>query len=179
MSSRRFSRTIGTTYVFRDVKTMNISMSAVGDTRVILFETERITTPCHKVCFAHMQFVRNLLTVMSQKTVALKQKLRILSQRTIRGRLMLFLQIRGRSRTSSRFRSTVRRSRTSSASTGARSPPNSPSSAGSARSSRGRIALNCSGLKRTHLSIWTVSCGNGMSMPFCSKALLIAICVSL
>ena len=64
--------TFGATYVFRDVKTMNISMSAVGDTRVILFETERITTPCHKVCFAHMQFVRNLLTVMSQKTVALK-----------------------------------------------------------------------------------------------------------
>ena len=95
--------TFGTTYVFRDVKTMNISMSAVGDTRVILFETERITTPCHKVCFAHMQFGRNLLTVMSQKTVALKQKLRILSQRTIRGRLMLFLQIRAKRAKSNEF----------------------------------------------------------------------------
>ena len=83
----------GSTYVFRDVPVMGISMSAVGDTVVILFETERITRPCHKVCDAHMLFVRNLLTVMSQTTFALKQKLRILSQRTIRARLMLFLNI--------------------------------------------------------------------------------------
>ncbi len=83
----------GSTYVFRDVPTMGISMSAVGETQVILLEIEKITRPCHKVCAAHLQFVRNLLAVMSQKTFALKQKLRILSQRTIRARLMLFLQI--------------------------------------------------------------------------------------
>ena len=95
--------TFGTTYVFRDVKSMGISLSAVGDTRVILFEVDRIMKPCHKVCFAHVQFVRNLLAVMSQKTLALKQKLRILSQRTIRGRLMLFLQIRAKRAKSNEF----------------------------------------------------------------------------
>ena len=83
----------GTTYVFRDVPTMGINMSAVGETIVLLFEIERISRPCHKVCSAHMKFVSNLLTVMSQTTFALKQKLRILSQRTIRGRLLLFLNI--------------------------------------------------------------------------------------
>ena len=93
----------GMTYVFRDVPTMGISMSAVGDTTVLLFETKRITRPCHKVCDAHMQFVRNLLTVMSQTTFALKQKLRILSQRTIRGRLMLFLHIRAKREKSNEF----------------------------------------------------------------------------
>ena len=93
----------GSTYVFRDVSTMGISMSAVGDTTVLLFETTRITRPCHKVCEAHMQFVRNLLAVMSQTTFALKQKLRILSQRTIRGRLMLFLNIRAKRAKSNEF----------------------------------------------------------------------------
>ena len=88
--------TFGTTYVFRDVKTMGVNIAAVGDTIVLLFETERLTRPCHKVCAAHMQFARNLLAVMSQTTFALKQKLRILSQRTIRGRLMLFLNIRAK-----------------------------------------------------------------------------------
>ena len=78
-------------------------MSAVGDTTVILLEIEKITHPCHKVCAAHLQFVKNLLTVMSQKTFALKQKLRILSQRTIRGRLMLFLQIRAKRAKSNEF----------------------------------------------------------------------------
>ena len=93
----------GTTYVFRDAPTMGISMSAVGDTTVILLEIDKVTRPCHKVCAAHLQFVRNLLTVMSQKTFALKQKLRILSQRTIRGRLMLFLQIRAKRAKSNEF----------------------------------------------------------------------------
>lgn len=84
---------IGSTYVFRDVATMGISMSAVGETIVLLFEIDRLTRPCHKFCNAHMQFVRNLLAVMSQTTFALKQKLRILSQRTIRNRLLVFLNI--------------------------------------------------------------------------------------
>ena len=95
--------TFGATYVFRDVPTMGISMSAVGETQVILLEIEKITRPCHKVCAAHLQFVRNLLAVMSQKTFALKQKLRILSQRTIRARLMLFLQIRAKRAKSNEF----------------------------------------------------------------------------
>lgn len=99
----RENGTFGTTYVFRDVPTMGISISAVGEATVLLFEIERITHPCHKVCDAHMQFVRNLLTVMSQTTFALKQKLRILSQRTIRGRLMLFLNILAKRAKSSEF----------------------------------------------------------------------------
>ena len=77
--------TFGTTYVFRDVQTMGVSATAVGDTVVLLFNTDRITHPCHKVCTAHICFLRNLLTVMSQMTFQIKQKLRILSQRTIRG----------------------------------------------------------------------------------------------
>ncbi len=86
----------GSTYVFRDVPTMGISASAVGETTVLLIEIAKLSHPCHKVCYAHMQFIRNLLAVMSQTTFALKQKLRILSQRTIRARLMLFLNIRAK-----------------------------------------------------------------------------------
>ncbi len=83
----------GMTYVFRDAKTMGISMSAVGEAVVLLFGTDRILRPCHKVCSAHLHFLHNLLTVMSQTTFQIKRKLRILSQRTIRGRLLLFLRI--------------------------------------------------------------------------------------
>lgn len=85
--------TFGATYVFRGQATMGLGMSAVGETCVLLFDTEHILTPCHNICRAHLQFLRNLLTIMSQKTFQLKQKLRILSQRTIRGRLMLYLNI--------------------------------------------------------------------------------------
>ncbi len=93
----------GSTYVFRDVSTMGIDVSAVGDTVVLLFEVRNITRPCHNVCDAHMQFVRNLLAVMSQTSFAIKQKLRILSQRTIRDRLMVFLHIRAKKAGSDEF----------------------------------------------------------------------------
>jgi CRP-like cAMP-binding protein len=78
-------------------------MSAVGDTTVILLEIDKVTRPCHKVCAAHLQVVRSLLAIMSQKAFALKQKIRILSQRTIRARLMLFLQIRAKRAKSNEF----------------------------------------------------------------------------
>ena len=93
----------GSTYVFRDAPTMGISMSAVGDTTVLLIDTAKITHPCHKVCHAHLQVLRNLLTVMSQTTFALKQKLRILSKRSIRDRLLLFLNIRAKRAKSAEF----------------------------------------------------------------------------
>ncbi len=93
----------GTTYVFREAPTMGISASAVGETTVLLFAIDRITKPCHKVCRAHICFTSNLLTVMSQTTFALKQKLRILSQRTIRDRLLLFLNIRAKRAKSREF----------------------------------------------------------------------------
>ncbi len=93
----------GTTYAFRDASAMDIGAVAVGEATVIVFDTKNITRPCHNVCDAHMQFVRNLLTVMSQKTFQMRQKLRILSQRTIRARLMLLLQIEARKQKSLKF----------------------------------------------------------------------------
>lgn len=95
--------TFGATYVFRGQSAMGLGMSAVGETCVLLFDTEHILHPCHNICHAHLQFLRNLLTIMSQKTFQIKQKLRILSQRTIRGRLMLYLNIMAKRKKSAEF----------------------------------------------------------------------------
>ena len=95
--------TFGTTYAFRDVATMGVSMSAVGETTVLLLEIDGFSRFCSTACAAHMQLVRNLLAVLSQKTFQIKQKLRILSQRTIRARLLLFLNIRAKRAKSCEF----------------------------------------------------------------------------
>ena len=93
----------GATYVFRGVATMGLNMSAVGETVVLLLDVAKIPRPCHQVCKAHMKFVENLLAVMSQKTFQIKQKLRILSQRTIRGRLSVYLNIMAKRLKTSEF----------------------------------------------------------------------------
>ncbi len=97
------NETFGATYVFRDVPTMGVNISAVGESKVLVFDITKIPHPCHKLCPAHMQFVSNLLAVMSQKIFQVKQKLRIVSERTIRARLMLFLHIRAKRAKSSEF----------------------------------------------------------------------------
>lgn len=84
----------GTTYAFRDSKELGVNASAVGDADVLLFDASSIMKPeCREICKAHMQFVRNLLSIMCHKTLQVKQKLRILSQRTIRARLMMYLRL--------------------------------------------------------------------------------------
>jgi len=93
----------GTTYAFRDAPTMGISASAVGDTVVLVFETKNVTRPCREAAEVQMQFISNLLAVMSQKTFQMKQKLRILSKRTIRERVLLTLQICARRAKSNAF----------------------------------------------------------------------------
>jgi len=83
----------GTTYAFRDADAMGISASAVGETVVLMFDTSAIVRPNREATDVQMTFVRNLFAVMSQKTFQMKQKLRILSKRTIRERVLLTLQI--------------------------------------------------------------------------------------
>lgn len=82
----------GTTYAFQDANATGITITSIGESTVLLFGTHNITRPCRRVCEAHLRLVRNLLAVMSAKTRCLKYKLRILSQRTIRARLVLYLE---------------------------------------------------------------------------------------
>lgn len=83
----------GTTCAFRDSSVLDVNASAVGSADVVLFDASKVLRPkCREVCEAYMQFMRNLLSIMSHKTILVKQKLRIISQRTIRARLMLYLR---------------------------------------------------------------------------------------
>ncbi|MGN0832670.1 MAG: Crp/Fnr family transcriptional regulator [Kiritimatiellia bacterium] len=82
----------GTTCAFQDAGATGVTITSVGESTVLLFGTQNITRPCCRVCEAHLRFMRNLLAVMSAKTHYLKYKLRILSLRTIRDRLVLYLE---------------------------------------------------------------------------------------
>lgn len=93
----------GTTYAFQDVPVTGVTVTSVGESTVLLFGTQNITRPCRRVCAAHLQLMRNLLTVMSAKTYHLRHRLRILSLRTIRDRLMLYLETLARQKKEREF----------------------------------------------------------------------------
>lgn len=93
----------GASYVYAGAPKMSVAIRAVEPTKVIILEAERIPKMCGKACPAHSRFIRNTLTVISIRNFQVKQKLRIVSQRTTRGKLMLFLHIRAKRAGSNEF----------------------------------------------------------------------------
>ena len=69
-------------------------MSAVaeGAVRALMLDCRRITAGCSNACAFHGRMVRNLLRVVAEKNLVLDRKLRVLSGRTTRDKLMEYLQ---------------------------------------------------------------------------------------
>ena len=56
-----------------------------------MLRSERVLSPCHAACPAHLRLLGNLSAVLAEKTLALNDKIAVLSRRTISERLMAYL----------------------------------------------------------------------------------------
>ena len=62
----------------------------------------KMERPCAKACTYHQQLIQNMLTLISEKAVDLSERVEVLSQRTIREKLIcFFLQMAGRQKSES------------------------------------------------------------------------------
>lgn len=61
-----------------------------SDCRVLFFDYKHLIKRCSKACSHHSQLVNNMLQIFSDKTRRLHSRIEILSQRTIRGKLMTY-----------------------------------------------------------------------------------------
>ena len=68
------------------------SAPASADTAVLLLDCRRLSTPCASACKAHGKLIHNLLWVLAEKNLFLSGKLDHLSGRTIRERLLSYLE---------------------------------------------------------------------------------------
>lgn len=71
----------------------NIWVEANSNCTVMYFDYEHITKRCSKACLHHSQLVHNVLEMISTKTQSICEHLAVLSQRTIRERLMSYFEI--------------------------------------------------------------------------------------
>ncbi len=71
----------------------NIWVEATSDCKVMYFDYEHIVKRCSKACFHHSQLVHNVLEMISTKTQSICEHLEVLSQRSIRERLMAYFEI--------------------------------------------------------------------------------------
>lgn len=71
--------------------TLPVSVMAVQPGAVLLLDAGRVLAGCSNVCPFHSRLIRNLLQGMAQKNLALTQKIRYMSRKTTREKLMEFL----------------------------------------------------------------------------------------
>lgn len=71
---------------------------ATEESEVLFFHVDRILTSCSSACRYHQRLIRNLLTLSSEKNLQLAQKIDLLSQRTIRNKLLTYLSEEARKR---------------------------------------------------------------------------------
>jgi len=68
-----------------------ISIVASEDCEVLLMDYKRIPQPCNTACHYHNQLIINLLRAVARKSMLLNQKVEVLSKRTIREKILSFL----------------------------------------------------------------------------------------
>ncbi len=71
----------------------NITVEAVTNCEIRYIDFEHIVKRCSKACAHHSQLVNNILLMVSDKTQSICEHLEVLSQRTIRERLMTYFEI--------------------------------------------------------------------------------------
>jgi CRP-like cAMP-binding protein len=81
----------GEAFACAGLETMPVSVMAQQPGAVLLLDCLRVLTVCQNGCRFHHQVVSNLLQVMAQKNLLLTQKIRYMSQKTTKEKLMAFL----------------------------------------------------------------------------------------
>jgi len=67
-----------------------VTVQAAEKCRILLFNYKKVITLCPSSCSFHSKLVENMLGIIAQKTLALNQKIEILSRRTTRDKLLAF-----------------------------------------------------------------------------------------
>lgn len=78
-------------FSFTELDTMPVSGYAIKTSRVMLLACRRMMTVCSNACGFHNRLVKNLLQLVSRKNLILNEKIRYMSQKTTREKLMAYL----------------------------------------------------------------------------------------
>lgn len=85
------------------LETLPVSVIALQDSTVLLLDRQRVLTGCAHACAFHSRLVHNLLQGIAQKNLTLTRKIRCMSQKTTREKLMAFLLDQAKEREKEEF----------------------------------------------------------------------------
>ena len=90
-------------FSFTGLETIPVSGYAVKASKVMLLTCRRMMTVCANACGFHNTLVKNLLQLVSRKNLMLSEKIRYMSQKTTRDKLMAYLSDQAKQANSPEF----------------------------------------------------------------------------
>lgn len=74
-----------------NIEAIPVSGYAVRNSKIMLLSCQKMLTICSSACVFHNQLVKNLLKVLAQKNLEMNNKIRFMSQKTTKEKLMAYL----------------------------------------------------------------------------------------
>lgn len=68
-----------------------VSVFAVEETEVLLFDYKKMMQTCSSACISHIQLIQNMIQILANKNIMLTQKMEHLSKRTTKEKLLSYL----------------------------------------------------------------------------------------
>lgn len=81
----------GEAFALGEAVVLPVSVIARRESRVLLIDSRRMLSACPSPCAAHTALFRNLIFVLAKKNIALTDKIRHITKRTTRARVMAYL----------------------------------------------------------------------------------------
>lgn len=95
--------TFGEAFSCAGIPTMPVSVMALADSDLLLLDCRRILTMCSHSCHFHSLLIQNLLKEIAQKNLAFTEKIRHMSKKTTKEKLLSYLSTQAKLQGSSEF----------------------------------------------------------------------------
>ena len=99
LSSVNKNNLFGGGYAYSGSQEHSLSVNASCDSEIILIDAQKLITPCSKACFYHSKIMVNLIKILAKRNVTLIEKIKNLSARTTREKILSLLSYHSKDKT--------------------------------------------------------------------------------
>lgn len=86
----------GEAYACAGLETLPVSVVALKESSVLLLDGRRVIRACPRACGVHTRIIANLMRELANKNLALSEKIRLMSRKTTREKLLAYLSAEAR-----------------------------------------------------------------------------------
>lgn len=108
-SEIKTGQVFGEAIAFSRSQISTVSIFAAEDSEILTIDSRNLSTICQNNCPFHNQLIRNMLQTIAEKNIMQKEKIELLSKRSIRAKILNYLRNESRKNFASEFRISLNR----------------------------------------------------------------------